>query len=68
MSNNTKLAISFVDEERRRIYLTIDGCPVTVNCTREDNSDVGDTVKHILIGFMLDGQKEPPKFDNKRKM
>lgn len=67
MAKNSEIAVSFVDEGRHKIYLTVDGCPVTVSCTKEDNLDICETIKGILIGSMLDGSKSPPKFDKTKK-
>lgn len=41
--------ITFVDKPHNTIYLTVDGCQVTVTCLAQDNQELYDQVKDILV-------------------
>ena len=41
--------VTFVDKRHNTIYLTVGGCQVTVTCSAQDNPELYDQVKDILV-------------------
>lgn len=41
--------VTFVDKPHNTIYLNVGGCQVTVTCLAQDNQELYDQVKDILV-------------------
>ena len=46
-------SISDVDRENHTIHLLVNGCPVTAICTPNDNAEIYEDIKTILVGSIL---------------
>lgn len=46
---NLETGITFVDRKSHTIYLNVGGCQITVNCQKESNPTIYETVKDILV-------------------
>lgn len=54
----TDLTVSSVDRENHTIHLVVNGCLVTAICAPDDNMNIYEELKTILIGSVI---KTPEK-------
>ena len=54
----TGLIISSVDRENHTIHLVVNGCMVTAICAPDDNTNIYEELKTILVGSVI---KTPEK-------
>lgn len=65
---NTGVTVSSIDREAHTIYLTVNGCRVTAICSPQNNPEIYEKVKTILIGAALHPTaKSAVKFDKIRE-
>lgn len=65
---STGMIVSSIDRESHTIYLTVNGCRVTAICSPQNNPEVYEKVKTILIGAVLHSPAESAaKFDKMRE-
>ena len=50
---NEDVTISSVDREQHIINMVVKGCAVTVICTPQNNRDIYEQIKTILVGAVL---------------
>lgn len=50
MIQKDEIIVTAVDREQHTIYLTVRGCPVIAMCAPDNNPDIYERVKEILIG------------------
>lgn len=50
---NEDVTISSVDHEQNIIHLIVKGCPVTAICSPQNNPDIYEQIKMILVGAVL---------------
>lgn len=68
VQTKTGLKVSSIDREAHIIYLTVNGCHVTAICSPQNNPEVYEKVKTILIGAALHSTaKSAAKFDKIRE-
>ena len=54
---NPGLCVTFVDRERRNIYMECNGCPITLVFSKEPNEEIRDSLQQILIGSVINQSK-----------
>ena len=50
---NKDVTISSVDREQNIINMVVKGCPVTAICSPQNNPDIYEQIKTILVGAVL---------------
>ena len=50
---NEDVTISSVDHEQNIIHLIVKGCPVTAICSPQNNPEIYEQIKMILVGAVL---------------
>lgn len=61
---NTGITVSSIDRENHTVYLTVNGHRVTAICSPQNNPEIYEKVKTILIGAALHSPAESAaKFD-----
>ena len=66
---NKGITVSSIDREAHTIYLTVNGCRVTAICSPQNNPEIYEKVKTILIGAALHSAAESAaKFDKIREI
>ena len=55
---NEDVTISSVDREQHIINMVVKGCPVTAICSPQNNPDIYEQIKTILVGAILKAQQQ----------
>ena len=58
---DVQIAVCSVDKENHTVSLTVDGCPVTAVCTPENNAEVYQDIKEMLIDSLIRAVKFSPR-------